>query len=28
VLMMRDGKLVQIYTIRHEIMELVTGGKH
>jgi putative ABC transport system ATP-binding protein len=28
VLQMRDGKLVQIYTGRDEIMQLVTGGRH
>jgi putative ABC transport system ATP-binding protein len=28
VLLMRDGKLVQIYTGREEIMGLVTGGRH
>lgn len=28
VFMMRDGKLVRIYTTREEIMELVGGGRH
>ncbi len=28
VLMMRDGKLVQIFSTRDEIMGLATGGKH
>jgi len=28
VLMMRDGKLVQIYSDRDEIIELATGGRH
>ena len=28
VLQMRDGKLVQIYSTRDEIMQLVTGGRH
>jgi putative ABC transport system ATP-binding protein len=28
VLLMRDGKLAQIYTGRAEIMQLVTGGRH
>ncbi len=28
VLMMRDGKLVQIYSGRNEIIELATGGRH
>jgi hypothetical protein len=27
VLQMRDGKLVQVYTSRDEIMKLVKGGK-
>jgi putative ABC transport system ATP-binding protein len=28
VLLMRDGKLAQIYTGRDEIMQLVTGRRH
>lgn len=28
VLLMRDGKLVQTFTTRSEIMELATGGRH
>ena len=28
VLMMRDGKLVEIYSTRDEIMQLATGGRH
>jgi len=28
VLLMRDGKLVQIYATRDEILELARGGRH